>query len=111
MRILLDENLPRKLKTHVPGEVRTVPECGWAGVKNGRLLALASGTFDVFVTMDKGIPFQQNLHGLPLCIVLLSARSNDLDDLLPLVPLLNRALSAPLPGTTVRVGLPHSTTG
>lgn len=93
MRILLDENLPRKLKDHLPGDVKTVPECGWAGVKNGRLLALANAHFDVFVTMDKGFPFQQNLSGLHLCTLVLSAPSNDIDDLLPLVPPLRAALS------------------
>jgi predicted nuclease of predicted toxin-antitoxin system len=65
MRVLLDECIPRKLKTHLSGhECRTVPEAGWAGKRNGELLALAEGSFDVFLTLDKGVQYQQNLEDL-----------------------------------------------
>ena len=54
MRILLDEDIPRRLGALILGhEVTTVQRCGWAGIKNGKLLALAADTFDVFVTMDQ----------------------------------------------------------
>lgn len=56
MRLLLDECIPRKLKAYLLGhECLTTPEAGWAGKKNGELLALAEGSFDVFLTLDKGL--------------------------------------------------------
>ncbi len=94
MRILLDENLPRKLKWSLEAEAITVPERGWGGVKNGQLLRQAATEFDVMLTMDRGIEYQQNLAGLNLYLIVLSAVSNDIDDLLPLVPAINAALSA-----------------
>jgi hypothetical protein len=59
MRILLDEDLPRRFGALLVGhEVTTVPQCGWSGVKNGKLLALAATQFDVFLTMDKNLEYQ-----------------------------------------------------
>jgi hypothetical protein len=70
MRILLDEDLPRSLGKLLTGhEPETVPRCGWSGVKNGKLLALAATRFDVFLTMDQNIEFQQNLATLPIAIL------------------------------------------
>jgi predicted nuclease of predicted toxin-antitoxin system len=60
MRILLDESLPRRLGTLLVGHaVKTVGQCGWAGIKNGKLLALAATRFDIFLTGDRNIEFQQ----------------------------------------------------
>ena len=60
MRILLDECLPKRLKRDLTGHTaRTVPEMGWAGKENGELLALATGQFDVFLTVDRNLSFQQ----------------------------------------------------
>ncbi len=93
MRVLLDECLPRRLKRHLPGhEVRTVPEEGWAGRKNGELLRLAAVGFDAFVTMDKGQVHQQDIRNLSLAVLVLRASSNRLESLLPLVPALLEAL-------------------
>lgn len=103
IRVLLDENLPRKLKWSLEAETLTVPERGWGGIKNGRLLRLAAAEFDVLLTMDRGIEYQQNLSGLDLCLVVLSAVSNDIDDLLPLAPSINVALREAVPGLTLRV--------
>ncbi len=88
MRILLDESLPRRLKQQFPSEVfvATVPDQQWQGKKNGELLRLAAAEFDIFVTMDRGISYQQNLAGLELAVIVLQAVSNRLADLLPLVP-------------------------
>ena len=72
-------------------------------MKNGALLAAAAAEFDVFVTMDRGIEHQQTFAGLDLCLVLLSAVSNALDDLLPLVPATCTALATHRPGTLIRV--------
>ena len=90
MKVLLDENLPHELRHHLTGhDAFTVAYMGWAGTKNGALLKLAgAGGFDVFVTMDNGVAYQQNKATLPLAIVILRAPSNDMSDLIPLVPAL-----------------------
>jgi hypothetical protein len=67
-------------------EVSTVQRCGWTGVKNGRLLALAAGEFDVFLTMDRNLEFQQNLLTLPIAVLVIEDASNRLEDLVPLIP-------------------------
>ncbi len=106
MRVLLDECLPRGLKKHLSAhDVRTVPEAGWAGKKNGELLRLASGSFDIFVTVDKNIAYQQNLLSLPFGVITLSASSNRLADLAPLIPALLEALDAARPGQIVKIGV------
>lgn len=102
IRVLLDENLPRKLKWSLEAEVVTVPERGWGGIKNGPLLRLAAAEFDVLLTIDRGIEYQQNLKGMELRLVVLSAVSNDIDDLLPLVPGMNAALTEAAPGLVLR---------
>jgi predicted nuclease of predicted toxin-antitoxin system len=62
MRILLDENLPRKLAAHLSGhECRTVVQCEWPGKQIGELLALADPLFDILLNLDKDLPYQQNL--------------------------------------------------
>ncbi len=73
------------------------------GIKNGRLLRLAAAEFDVLLTMDRGMEYQQNLSGVDLCLVVLSAVSNDIDDLLPLAPAINEALHGAAPGLVIRV--------
>ena len=91
MRILLDEQLPRQLARHFTGHrVRTVQQCGWAGLRNGELLRRASADgFEIFVTADQNLSYQQNLRGSPLYVIVLVGRSNKLEDLLPLIsPLL-----------------------
>lgn len=105
MRILLDECLPRRLKAQFPSHVvLTVPEAGWAGKKNGELLRAASGNVDVFITADSNLAYQQHLVGLPFGVVVLSAHSNRLLDLIPLVPAVLEALASIEPGHVVRVG-------
>lgn len=88
MTILFDENIPRKLKWRLMErgvDVVTVPERGWAGVKNGELLNRAEEEFDVLLTMDQGIEYQQNLEGRELAIVTVAAPTNEYETLLPLV--------------------------
>jgi len=105
MRILLDESLPRRLsRALTEHKVSTVVEAGWSGVKNGKLLALASGQFDVFVTADRNLQYQQNLAVLPLAVVVLVAYDNRLPTLLPLVPELLDCLAKLSPNSLVRVG-------
>jgi hypothetical protein len=67
-------------------EVKTVPQMGWAGVKNGQLLALAEAEFDVFLTVDRNLSFQQNLPQFNIAVIVLQASSNRLADLKPLAP-------------------------
>ena len=87
MRILLDENLDWRLARSLPGhEVVSVQKNGWVGIKNGELLARAEQEFDVFVTMDGNIVFQQNYARLRIAIVTLRAPSNRLRDTAPLMP-------------------------
>src|ERR1700733_15884688 len=94
MRILLDECIPRKLKYSLPDQqCQTVPEAGLAGKKNGTLLNLAeSGGFEIFVTMDKGLEYEQNLAGRSIAILILRAKSNRLSDPPPFVSLLPRIM-------------------
>ena len=104
MRVLLDECVPRRLRRELPGhEVRTVSEMDWSGIKNGPLLRRAAQEFDVFLTVDKGIEYQQNAVGLALAIVVMIAASNDIDDLRPLMPRVRETLSSASPGTVVKV--------
>ena len=106
VKVLLDENLPRKLKWMIEADAMTVPERGWSGIKNGKLLQLASSELDVLLTMDRGIRHQQNLQGVDLCLIILSAPSNDIDDLIPLAPAINEALKAEIsPELVLSIGL------
>lgn len=82
MRVLIDECIPRKFKSCLrPRDCQTVPEAGLAGKKNGELIGLAEGRFDVLVTLDKGLQFQQNLEGRKIAIVLIRSKSNRMVDL------------------------------
>ena len=87
MRILLDESLPRPLSHLLVGHyVSTVAAEGWARLSNGALLRKAADRFDVVLTADQNIEFQQNLSTLPVGVVVLVAESNRLESLEPLVP-------------------------
>ncbi|MEM8505805.1 MAG: DUF5615 family PIN-like protein [Cyanobacteria bacterium P01_D01_bin.1] len=87
MRLLLDECIDRRFAREFGEyEVKTVPQMGWAGVKDRELLALAELEFDCFVTVDRNLPFEQNLSQLELAVIILEARSNRIADLKPLVP-------------------------
>ena len=95
MRILLDEPVPRRLGSLLVGhEVTTVPKSGWAGTKNGKLLALAATKFDAFLTTDQNIEFQQNLAALPIAILVVVAKSNRLRDIEPLLQDILKALES-----------------
>jgi len=106
MRILLDECVPRPLGKELVGhDVRTVPAMGWAGRKNGELLALmAAAGFEVLVTTDRNLRHQQDLAAHGVAAVLMIAVSNRLADLVPLVPDVKAALRSLKPGAVVEVG-------
>jgi predicted nuclease of predicted toxin-antitoxin system len=89
MKILLDENLPIKLKISFGKnyQVYSVREMGWAGVKNGELLELMIlKEFNVFITMDQNLPHQQNLGNIPLTVFILSGVNNKLETLANMMP-------------------------
>jgi predicted nuclease of predicted toxin-antitoxin system len=87
MRVLLDECVPRALRNDIPDhEVQTVAEVGWAGVKNGELLRLAATVFDVLITVDRNLEYQQSLTGVSLAVIVIHAASNDIIALRPLMP-------------------------
>lgn len=105
MRILLDESLPRRFRSELPGHsVKTVSEMGWSGVSNGELLRRAVDHFDVFVTADQNLQFQQNLSALPLSVIVLAVQANKLEYLRPLVPALLMQLGKLQTRTLVRIG-------
>jgi hypothetical protein len=84
VKILLDECIDRRLAPKIVGyEVKTVPQMKWAGVKNGELMRLAEIEFDVFITVDRNLSFQQNLPKFNIAVLVLQAKSNSLADLIP----------------------------
>jgi hypothetical protein len=105
MKVLLDECVPRKLKNNLIGhECQTVPEVGLAGKKNGELLALArEAGFEVFVTVDRGIEYEQNLARQDIAVIVPLAKSSRVADLLPLVPEVLRLLPSIKRGHVMRV--------
>ena len=106
MRILLDENLDWRLQRDLPGHtVESVPLIGWAGLKNGELLARAAQRFDVLITMDGCLPKQQNLAKFKIAVVGLKARSNRLADTRPLMPQVMAVLPKLQSGKIVVVSL------
>jgi predicted nuclease of predicted toxin-antitoxin system len=107
MRILIDECLPAGLRgtlTAMGHECETVRRAGYGSKKNGELLALAEGRWDVLLTSDRRIKYQQNMTGRMLSIVVLCAKSNRMGDLLPLMPACAQALLSISPGQIVGVG-------
>lgn len=105
MRVLLDECVPRRLRQSLkPHYVRTVPEMGWAAAKNGALLSLATGHFDIFLTTDQSLSYQQAVRGREIGVIVLIARRNKVSFLLPLVPELLRVMEELLPGEVRLVG-------
>ncbi len=105
MRVLLDEQLPRQLAPELTGhEVRTVQQQGWGGLTNGDLLGRAADEgFEVLLTADQNLEFQQNLARARVGIVVLVAASNALEDLLPLVPGVLETIPKSKPGRVLRV--------
>ena len=105
MRVLLYECVPRRLRRELVGhEVRTVPEMGWSGKKNGELLGLmAAAGFTVLLTVDQGIPQQQNLRVAGVAVILLFGASNQLSDLVPLMAAARAALVTIQPGEVAQI--------
>jgi predicted nuclease of predicted toxin-antitoxin system len=107
MKILIDECLPDELKGTLAAmghECRTVRRAGYGSKKNGELLMLAEGRWDVLLTSDRNIKYQQNMTGRSVSILVLRAKSNRMKDLLPLMQACAEALLSIQPGRVVEVG-------
>ena len=107
MKVFLDECIDWRLARDLVGhEVRTARQMGWTAIGNGELLALASQEFDVFLTVDRNLAFQQNVGALNIAVIVLHAPTNRLADLRPLVPQLLTAIDSAKPGLlTISTGL------
>ena len=105
MRILIDECLDWRLGRALTGhDCVSVQKQGWSGIKNGRLLALAQEEFDVFLTADRNLSFQQNTTKFKIAVLVLAAGSTQLQQTLPLMPIVLARLPALLPGQVVIIG-------
>src|SRR5882757_3565358 len=104
MRVLLDECVPRALRNELHGhEVKTVAEAGWAGVRNGELLQLAARQFDLFLTIDRNLEYQQNFASLTLAVIVVHAASNDVAVLRPLMSAVLAAIPETKPGMVTHI--------
>ena len=104
MRLLLDESLPYRLKTAFPGyQINTVTEMGWRSLSNGELLARASGLFQILLTADQKLRFQQNLTRFDIAIIVLVARRNRYKDYAPLIPRILEELERIRSGEVIRI--------
>jgi predicted nuclease of predicted toxin-antitoxin system len=105
VRVLLDECVDWRLAREIAGHgVKTARQMGWTTIKNGELLALAAEHFDVFVTVDRNLAFQQNLAAFSIAVIVLRARTNRLADLKPLVPNLLHAIESARSGNVEVIG-------
>lgn len=105
MRVLLDECVPKALAREFAGHtVSTVPHMGWAGLRNGPLLArMQAERFEAFVTVDQNLRYQQNLRQAGITVVVMKAVSNSVDDLRPLVEPALKSLKASKSGDLIEV--------
>src|ERR1700733_1528008 len=106
MRLLLDEYVPRPLKSDLVGhDVRHVVDMGWSSKRNGELLKLmVAERFDTLLTVDQSIEFQQNVRASGIGVLVVLARTNRLKELRPLVPRILDALTKLTPGELIKVG-------
>jgi predicted nuclease of predicted toxin-antitoxin system len=104
MRVLLDECVPKAVAKELHDhQVKTMADAGWAGVKNGELLRLAAKEFDVLLTVDRNMEYQQNFSGLALAVVVIHAASNDISALRPLLGKVREIISRAESGNVVHV--------
>jgi len=104
MRILIDECIDERFRKSFPGhDCQTARYAGLAGLENGELLTAAeTAKFDVFLTVDQGIEYQQNLAGRKIAILVFRTKSNRLKNLLPLVPACLARIESSQPGQLIR---------
>jgi predicted nuclease of predicted toxin-antitoxin system len=109
MKVLIDECLPaalRKNLTALGRDCETVRQAGFGSKKNGELLTLAERHWDVLLTSDRNIKYQQNMTGRSVSVLILCAKTNRMKDLLPLMPACAEALLSVQPGDVIEVGVP-----
>jgi uncharacterized protein DUF5615 len=106
VKVFLDECVDWRLARDLGGhEVKTARQMGWAAIRNGELLDLASREFDVFITVDRNLAFQQNVSSSSIAILVLHGKTSRLADLRPLVPNLLAAIASAQPGSIKNIGL------
>lgn len=106
MKVLVDECIDWRLAREIVGhKVKTARQMGWSTIKNGELLTLAEKEFQVFVTVDRNLSFQQNIPAFAIAVIVLRAKSNRLSDLQPLVPELLASIPTAKPGAVTYVGV------
>ncbi len=104
MKVLLDECLPKQLKYELENyDIKTVPEMDWSGKTNGELLRLAEEKFDIFVTVDQNLKYQQNLKHAKIAIVLIVIPNNQYETFRHILPKLRQALRSAKPNSLVIV--------
>ena len=94
MKILLDECVTKKLRPYLANhEVYTVTEMGWSGLKNGKLMAkCVEHQFQVLLTIDKNLMYQQNLKNYELSIIVLHSHTSKIEELKEFIPALEKQL-------------------
>jgi len=106
VKVLVDECVDWRLSREIVGhEVRTARQMGWSTIRNGELLALAANEFEVFVTVDRNLSFQQNLPTFAIAVIVLRAKSNRLSELRPLVPELLASIPTAKRGAVTYIGV------
>jgi hypothetical protein len=106
LKVLLDECVDSRLTASLGNfEVRTVADQGWVGISNGQLLSLAAAKFDVFVTVDRNLAFQQHLPKFDIAVILLRAKTNRITDLVALVPALVSVIPIAKAGVVTPIGV------
>ena len=105
MRVFLDECIDWRLAHDIVGhDVKTARQMGWTTIQNGALLTLASQHFDVFVTLDRNLSFQQNLDSFSVAVLVVSAKTSRLTDLKPLIPNLLLDIGSTQSGAATFIG-------
>ncbi len=105
MKIILDECLPRRLGLELKDhEVQTVQEMGWSAKSNGELLGLIAGHFDLFVTIDSNMVYQQHMKARPFGLIVLHTKSNAMESILPLIFEINTGILNTKRGEVTHVG-------
>jgi hypothetical protein len=104
MRVLLDESVPKALGFAIDGHfVRTAQTAGFAGLLNGELMAaMKNAGYDVLITFDQNLPYQQNAN-LPVAVMVLVARNNRVETALSFAPMISTALTTLKPGQLIKL--------
>jgi predicted nuclease of predicted toxin-antitoxin system len=105
MKLLIDENLPKRLKEVIKEhEVYSVSDKSWQGKKNGELLKLMlNENFEVLITFDKNLQYQQNFSKYPISVIVINASDNTFKTVSSLVPEINKLLNSDLPTGAIEI--------